>query len=489
MEVRQGIYVDGGWRRSSGDAMFTVVNPYTEEPYGQATIGTAEDVDVAVRSARAALAGPWSRTTLEDRIDLVGKIGHLLGARSDELARMASSSMGKPYATTRSLGNSLQLIDMYIKMARQVCWEYLRQDEYGDTLIERTPVGVVAAIVPWNTPVRSEIKKLIPALLAGCTLVLKPAPETPFGASILVELCAEAGVPPGVVNLVPGDGSTGDLLVRHPDVRKVAFTGSSATGARIATAVAPRFARLQLELGGKSAAVVLADADIATIAPALSTGIFAGSGQQCTATSRVLVPRARQAEVVDALVAQADAQVVGNPLDLSTTMGPLVAERQRTRVLGYVDIGQSEGAKLVAGGGRPATQPLGWFVEPTVFADVTNSMRIAREEIFGPVVAVLPYEDEDEAIAMANDSDYGLGGAVYSADPHHALAVARQIDSGYVAVNRYGIALSAPFGGVKQSGIGREHGVEGYDSFLEYRSFPLDHALAEELSHTIKPRP
>lgn len=489
MEERLGIYVDGNWQPASGDATFTVVNPTTEEPYGRATVGTATDVDVAVRSADAALrSGAWSSVTLDERIQLVRGIARRLGERTEELARMMSTSMGKPYATTKSLGSSLALIDMYIKMALEVHWEYLRMDETGDTLIVRGPVGVVAAIVPWNTPVRSEVKKVIPALLAGCTVVLKPAPETPFGAAVLAELCTEAGVPPGVVNLVPGDGSTGDLLVRHSDVRKVAFTGSSATGARIATAVAPNFTRLQLELGGKSAAVVLADADVSKIAPALNAGIFHGSGQQCTATSRVLVPRSRVGEVTDALVAAAESQVVGDPLDPATTMGPLVAERQRRRVLGYIDLAQAEGAKVVTGGGRPADRPRGWFVEPTVLTEVTNDMRVAREEIFGPVVSVIVYDDEEEAVALANDSEYGLGGAVYSADPHHALAVARRIDSGYVAVNRYGIALSAPFGGVKRSGIGREHGVEGYDSFLEYRSYPLSHELAAELGQTVPVR-
>ena len=486
MEVREGFYVDGSWRGSTGDETFTVVNPYTEEPFGQAAISTADDVDVATRSAHRALhEGPWRDTSLDDRIAIVERIRDLVRDRADELARITTSSMGTPYHGYRNLANSIEIIDMSIDMIRKVQWEYLRMDDTGDTLVVRRPVGVVAGIVPWNVPVRSEIKKVIPSLLAGCTIVLKPSPEAPLGAALFAEMCSEAGVPDGVFNLVPGDGTTGDHLVRHPLVRKVAFTGSSATGTRIWTAVAERFTHLQLELGGKSAAILLDDVDLKRAIPGLNAGIFYLSGQQCTATSRILAPRSRYEEVVDAMSEAAQLLVPGDPFEASTTLGPLVAERQRTRVLDYVDIGKAEGARLVTGGRRPPGQSSGWFVEPTVFADVDNSMRIAQEEIFGPVVVVIPYEGEDEAIRIANNSEYGLGGAVYSSDPHRSLAVARQIDSGYISINRYGIASSAPFGGVKRSGIGREHGVEGYDSFLEYVSHPLPHKFAEELAKTV----
>ena len=335
-------------------------------------------------------------------------------------------------------------------------------------------------------PVGSEIKKLIPAILAGCTIVLKPAPETPFGAAILAEICSEAGAPPGVVNVVLGDGSTGDHLVRHPLVRKVAFTGSSATGSRIWAAVADKFARLQLELGGKSAAIVLDDADLEQATPFLAMGIFPFTGQQCTATSRILAPRSRYDEVVEAMVAAAGSFVLGDPFDPATTMGPLVAERQRTRVLDYIELGKSEGARVATGGGRPSDQPRGWFVSPTVLTQVANTMRVAREEIFGPVVCVIPYDSEAEAIAIANDSAYGLGGAVYSRDSERALCVARQVESGYISVNRYGIGPTAPFGGVKASGIGREGGLEGYESFLEYISHPLTHDFAVQLSEKVR---
>ena len=486
MRERPGSFIDGGWVASTGDAMFPVVNPYTEEVFGAASIATAADVDRAVESAHRALQGPWRDTSIEDRIELVSVIRKLLHGRADDLAETASRSMGTPYEGYRNLCNSLELIDAYVEDARQVDWEYLRTDLSGDALVVRRPVGVVAGIVPWNVPIRSEIKKLIPALLAGCTIVLKPAPETPFGGEALAEICTEAGIPPGVVNVVLGDGSTGDLLVRHPLVSKVAFTGSSATGSAIWSAVASKFTRLQLELGGKSAAVVLDDVDLEAAAPFLGAGVFNFAGQQCTATSRVLAPRARYDEVVAAMSAAAESHVLGDPFDASTTMGPLVARRQRDRVMGYIDLARSEGARVATGGGRPDDQKHGWFVQPTVLADVANSMRVAREEIFGPVVTVIPYTDEDEAVAIANDSEYGLGGAVYSADPERALALARRVESGYISVNRYGIGPRTPFGGVKRSGIGRESGVEGYDSFLEYVAHPIPHELAETLATRLR---
>lgn len=486
MDTYKGVFIDGAWQPSTGDAMFPVINPYTEEGIGEASIGTAEDVDAAVKSAQRAMTqASWRATSLEERIAIVLRIKELMLERADELAASASATMGVPYETYRGLGNSAQLIDMYVDMVREVKFEYLRMDYSGDALIVRRPIGVVAAIVPWNVPIRTEVKKVIPAILAGCAVVLKPAPETPFTAAVFAEICTEAGLPPGIMNLVLGDGTTGDCLVQHPLVRKVAFTGSSAVGSKIWTATSQAFTRLQLELGGKSAAIVLDDVDVESATPWLAMGIFPFSGQQCTATSRILAPRSRYDEVVESMVTAARSYVLGDPMDAATTLGPLVAERQRTRVLNYVELGESEGAKLVTGGRRPDDQPRGWFVEPTVFAEVANSMRIAQEEIFGPVVTIIRYDDEDEAIAIANDSEYGLGGAVYSTDSDRALAVARQVDSGYVSVNRYGIPSSTPFGGVKRSGIGREHGTEGYDSFLEYVPHPLTHDHAVALAKTI----
>lgn len=484
MKSLNGCFYDGAWRPSTRDDVIPVVNPYTEEVIGDAPIATPEDVDAAVTSAHRALHGEWADTTPEERVAFVLRLKEELAARADDLAADTSTSMGAPYEGYRTLANSLGLIDAYVADAALIRWEYLRRDPSGDALVVRRPVGVVAGLVPWNVPVRSEVKKLVPALLAGCTIVLKPAPETPYGAAALADICADIGIPPGVVNVVTGAGATGSDLTTHPLVRKVAFTGSSDTGSRIWAAVAQNFTRMQLELGGKSAAVVLDDVDLADAGPHLAAGIFAFTGQQCTATSRVLAPRSRQAEVVDVLRAAAESHVLGDPFDAKTTMGPLVTEIHRERVLGYMEAGRSEGAVLEYGGGRPQSQPQGWFVEPTVFSSVTNDMRIAREEIFGPIVCVMPYDSEDEAVAIANDSEYGLGGMVLSGDADRALGIARRIDTGFVSVNHRGIGARVPFGGVKRSGIGRESGIEGYDSFLEYASYPLLPGHADELAAT-----
>jgi betaine-aldehyde dehydrogenase len=288
-----------------------------------------------------------------------------------------------------------------------------------------------------------------------------------------------------VVNVVFGGASTGEALVTHPLIRKIAFTGSTDVGRRIATLAAREFKRLQLELGGKSAAIVLDDVDLDETLPWLDAGVFRAAGQICFANTRIVVARSRYDEVVDALAQRARAHVLGDPFDPATTMGPLVARRQRDRVRGYIEAGKAEGARLVTGGGTPDDQPRGWFVEPTVFSDVKNSMKIAQEEIFGPVASVIPFDDEDDAVRIANDSRYGLGGAVHSADPLHALRVAGRVESGYIAINRFGIGGSGPFGGVKNSGIGRECGVEGFDSFLEYTSYPVSAEFADDLAKTV----
>jgi aldehyde dehydrogenase (NAD+) len=487
MDTLSEIFVDGRWLAAESNEFFEVINPFTEETIAKAVIASQADVDRAVVAAdRAWRSGVWAEATLEQRIAVISEIKQRLLNEADDLARMTSCSMGIPFHLYGDLCGTPALIDMFISTAREIKREYLRIDEFGDALVVRRPVGVVAGIVPWNVPVRSEVKKVIPALLAGCSIVLKPAPETPLGAARFVEICAESGVPAGVVNLVLGDGSTGEHLVRHPLVRKVAFTGSTATGSKIWSAVSERFTRLQLELGGKSAAIVLPDADLESTAPWLAKGVFAFSGQACVATSRILAPKAIYDDVVDAVVAESASYVLGDPFDPRTTMGPLVSARQRDKALSYVDLGLSEGARLATGGTPSAEQPQGWFVEPTILTNVDNDARIAQEEIFGPVGVVIPYKDEDDAIRLANASDYGLGGSVYSADPDHALAVARRVDSGYISINHYGVPpVSVPFGGVKGSGIGREHGPEGYDAFLEYVPHPLSHDHALELAKRI----
>jgi betaine-aldehyde dehydrogenase len=482
MYERRDVFIDGDWQRPAGTGLLEVVNPATEEVFGVVAAAGADDVDRAVRSAdRALRAGPWPRMTVEERCEIVMRIKDGLVARTEEIAFLAASTLGQLHRDATGLGNAAGLLDMYVESLRALKLEYLRTDASGTSLISRKPVGVVAAITPWNTPLRSEIKKAIPALLAGCTVVVKSSERTPFAGAIFAEVAAAVGLPPGVLNLVLGGPETGAALVEHPLVRKVTFTGSSATGAKIGEHCGRTFKRMQLELGGKSPAVILEDADLDAALPALDSGNYFGTGQMCVALSRVLAPRSRYDEVVDAMTERARQYRLGDPFDQSTTMGPLVAERQRRRVLDYIDIARKEGAGVTTGGGRPDGFDRGFYVEPTVLRGVANTMRIAQEEIFGPVASVIAYDSEEEAVAIANSSPYGLHGAVFAGTPERALAFARQLDTGSVGINRFGINVSAPFGGVKNSGVGREHGPEGYDSYLEYVPYTLPPELADEL--------
>lgn len=476
----EGIYVDGGWRASASSDTHTVINPATEEPFGSVTVATPEDVDIAVRSAERALPG-WAATPLAERMAVVARIAELISERTAELARVRTGSMGAPYRSSLTLSNSVGLLQMYLQTIEKVAFDQVRSDEFGTSYIRRRPVGVVAGIVPWNVPVRNELKKTIPSILTGCTCILKPSPESPLAGAMLMEIFTEAGLPPGVVNMVAGGGEVGEALVTHPGVRKVAFTGSTQTGARISAAAAPQFKRIQLELGGKSAAIVLDDADLDAVVPNLLAFGFGNSGQICASLTRVLAPRRLHDQVVEALVAGARRHVLGDPMDEATTMGPVVTRLQRDKILGYVASGVEQGATLATGGGVPAHLERGWFVEPTVFGNVDNSMTIAQEEIFGPVVSVIPFDTEEDAVRIANDSKYGLHGAVFSRDAQHALDVAMRVDTGTSAINSFDLPISAPFGGVKSSGIGRENGIEGYDSFLEYYSYKIPQELAARL--------
>ncbi|MCD4526606.1 aldehyde dehydrogenase [Nocardioides sp. cx-173] len=479
MEHIPGVYIDGQARDGlAGD--FQVQNPATEEYFATVSLANGADVDDAVRSARLAHeSGVWRDTPLAERQKVVLRIAELIEERAPELARLRTLSIGAPYAEHLSM--SAPLTRMYVESVEKVVFEQVRRDSLGDALVMRKPIGVVAGVVPWNVPVRNELKKLIPALLCGNTIVLKPALESPLTGAALMRIFTDAGLPPGVANLVVGGPETGEALVAHPDVRKIAFTGSTATGARIAAVAGPQFKRLQLELGGKSAAIVCDDVDLADVIPPLLGFGFANSGQICASLSRIVVPRRLQDAIVEALAEGARRHVLGDPMDPATTMGPVVSERQRDKVLGLIESGRQQGARLAAGGGVPAGLDRGWFVEPTVFADVTSDMRIAQEEIFGPVLSVLPYDTEDEAVAIANNSEYGLHGAVHSKDPEHALELAKRIDTGTAAVNSFDVPLSAPFGGVKSSGVGRENGVEGFDHYLEWHSYKLTPTLADTL--------
>jgi acyl-CoA reductase-like NAD-dependent aldehyde dehydrogenase len=477
-----GFYVDGGWKPAGGGPL-QVVSPATEDLLFSYVGASEADVDRAVRSARRAFdEGPWPRFALDERIAILEHALELVRPRRNEFALMTTLQMGAPITAARMLIDSgLAGFGLYLGAARGIGLEKVRRDTDAQALVRKEPVGVVAAIMAWNGTFGAAITKLVPPLLAGCTVVAKPAPETPCEASLLVALFSEAGVPPGAVNLVTGGRDTGAALVTHPEVDKIAFTGSTATGRWIADTCAPRFTRMSLELGGKSAAIVLPDVDVAQAVPQIAMGNFWNAGQACIAPTRVLVPRELQDELVAGFCDEAAKLIVGDPLDEATQMGPLVTRRQRDRVERYIELGRQEGATVAFGGGRPEGLRCGWFVEPTVFTGVDNSMTIAREEIFGPVMSVITYGTEAEAVEIANDSEYGLHGCVFTRDTHHGLDVAKRIQSGSVSINSFGLSPSAPYGGVKASGVGREKGVEGIESYFELKSYILPPELADDL--------
>jgi aldehyde dehydrogenase (NAD+) len=480
MEQFSGVYIDGTWRESSTSPVITLIDPSTEEAWAEISGATVADVDDAVRSAEAAFPG-WAALPLQERVAIVERFAELVRKNTDELVQLRCRSMGAPLTSSLTLSNSAGLLEMYVETIQQVRFGQVRSDRHGTSYVARRPIGVVAGIVPWNVPVRNELKKIIPSLLTGNTCILKPSPESPLTGARMMELFTEAGLPPGVLNMVTGGGDIGEALVVHPGVKKIAFTGSTATGARIAELAAPSFKRVQLELGGKSAAIILPDADLNEVAPNLLAFGFGNSGQICASLTRVMVPRAMQEELGDLLAAGAERHALGAALDPATTLGPLVTRRQQERVLGYIQKGIDEGARLRTGSVQ-APRDKGWFVEPTVFLDVDNAMTIAQEEIFGPVISVIPYDTVEEAVRDANDSRYGLHGAVFSRDAERALSVAMQMETGTCAINSFDVPINAPFGGVKGSGIGRENGLEGFDSYLEYHTYKVPEELVPALT-------
>jgi aldehyde dehydrogenase (NAD+) len=465
------LFIDGEPVLPADGRLVDVLNPATEETIGRAGLAGPADIDRAARAARAAL-GAWSAWPVHERAALLRRAGRLIEQRAPELARLITLEAGSPRRVATAQAAACRLfLDWHAAQADTFPWEEERQGVRGPLLVRRRPVGVVAAIVPWNYPLGLSFPKLSPALLTGCTVVLKPPEETPLFGALLAEAFAEAGLPPGVLNVVAADRRASETLVTHPLVDKVSFTGSTAAGRRIAALCGERLKRCSLELGGKSAAIVLPDAEVAAVIPALAPSTMANNGQTCHNQTRVLAPRSRYDETVDALREAIGAFNVGDPADPGVDVGPLISEGQRARVEAYVEAGRAEGARLVLGGGR-AGRARGYFVEPTLFAGVDNTMTIAREEIFGPVVGVIPYDDVDDAVAIANDSDYGLSGSVWGPDLEQAKDVARRIHSGNVAVNQHRLDLAGPFGGLKQSGLGREYGVEGIDAYVELQTIP-----------------
>ncbi|MEV8602457.1 aldehyde dehydrogenase [Streptomyces griseoviridis] len=470
------LYIGGELTDPLGQEVIEVVSPHTEEVIGRVPHASRGDVDRAVAVARAAFDdGPWPRLSLDERIAVVTRIKDGIALRHEEIARVISSENGSPYSwavLAQALG-AMMVWDAAITVARGFTFEERRDGVLGKLLVRREPVGVVAAVVPWNVPQFVAAAKLAPALLAGCPVILKPSPESPLNAYLLGEIAREAGLPEGVLSILPADREVSEYLVGHPGIDKVSFTGSVPAGKRVMEVAARHLTRVTLELGGKSAAVVLPDADVATAVAGIVPAAWMNNGQACVAQTRVLVPRARYDAYADAFAAAAAALVVGDPLDPATQVGPLVAERQQRRNLDYIRVGQEEGAKILTGGGRPAGLDRGWYVEPTLFGDVDNSMRIAREEIFGPVVCLLPYTDEADAVRIADDSDYGLSGSVWTADVEHGIDVARRVRTGTYSVNTFSLDMLGPFGGYKNSGLGREFGPEGFGEYLEHKMIHL----------------
>ncbi|MDO3634871.1 aldehyde dehydrogenase [Mycolicibacterium arseniciresistens] len=473
------LFIGGTWRTPSTDGRIEVVSPHTEQVVASVAAAAPADVDLAVGAAREAFdSGPWPGTEPAERIEAVRRLAKIYEQRRTEMAELITTEIGAPISFSQRAQVALpwSMIDAFADLAETYPWREDRPGRYGsDIHIRREPVGVVAAIVPWNMPQFLIVTKLIPALLAGCTVVVKPAPESPLNALLLAEIIAESDLPPGVVGILPGDRTVGEHLVRHRGVDKVSFTGSTPAGRAVAAACAGDLRRVSLELGGKSAALVLDDADPGAVAAGVRSASLSNSGQICNALTRVLVPAARAAEYTDALAAEMSALVVGDPSDSATQVGPLVAQRQQERVRGYIEAGARDGARLVVGGAEmPDGLDRGWYVRPTLFADADNSMRIAREEIFGPVLTVLPYSGVDEAVTIANDSDYGLAGSVWTDDSAAGLEVAARIRTGTFGVNQgYPMDPFAPFGGVKASGYGRELGREGIDGYTDTKSIAV----------------
>lgn len=470
---RDSFFIGNKWIAPSSDRTFTIINASTGETIAHVPEAVEADVDAAVSAARNAFDhSEWPRMRSSERAIIMERFMAEIAQRGADLAKAVSMQNGMPVALSEMLEGqfSAGVMQYYAALAAVDPGPDIRPSQMGkETIVERTPVGVVAAIVPWNFPVTLALNKIAPAMAAGCTIVIKPSPGTVLDSYILAEAALAAGVPQGVLNWVAADRDVGAYLVSHPGVDKVAFTGSTSAGRKIGAVCGELLRPVTLELGGKSAAIVLEDADLGTFLQGVPMASLLNNGQACYNGTRILAPKSRYDEVVGGLAEMMGSLNIGDALDPETHVGPMASEMHRERVEGYIAKGRDE-AKLVTGGGRPKNLNRGWFVEPTLFANVENSDVIAREEIFGPVLSVIAYDGEDEAVRIANDSDFGLGGSVWSADSNHALDVARQVASGTVGVNGYMPSLGAPFGGIKGSGLGREFGPEAVGAYQQMKS-------------------
>lgn len=475
VQVRDKLYINGQWVPSKGTGAIDVINSTTEEVMGRIPEGTPADVDAAVQAAKAAFPS-WSQTTREERAQYLQAITAGLQERADEIASTVAQEVGMPVGLSKIIQAGLPTAS-FASMT-QLVGQFPFEEEIGNSLVVREPVGVVGCITPWNYPLHQIAAKVAPALAAGCTVVLKPSEVAPLNAFILAEIIDSVGLPPGVFNLVTGYGPVvGEAIAAHPDVDMVSFTGSTRAGKRVSELAAQTVKRVALELGGKSPNIILEDADLEK---AVKDGVgkcYLNSGQTCSALTRMLVPRSKLAEAEQVAVKVAESFTPGDPFEKTSRIGPLVSETQRERVRNYIRKGIEEGAKLLTGGPEPPEGlEKGYFVRPTVFSEVRSDMTIAQEEIFGPVLAILPYDSEEEAIRIANDTVYGLAGGVWSGDPERAKRVARQIRTGQVEINGGPFNPLAPFGGYKQSGHGRELGKYGLEEFLNVKAMQLQKA-------------
>lgn len=476
MPTADAFLIGSQWRTPASTQTRPVISPITEEVIGEVPLATEGDVDAAVGAAREAFEKTdWAQLEVLERGEhllrlaaaLEPRLEHLISLQIDEMGSPRSFIAGRTRAAAAGIRGQLELIDSIPKRV-------VYGGASGKLAVSKQPVGVVAAIIPWNAPVPLIISRMVAALATGCTLIIKPAPESPLSAYPVAEAIVEAEFPAGVISLLPGGAEVGEALVRHRGVNKVSFTGSTAAGRRVASLCGEGLKHATLELGGKSAAILLDDVDLDAQLDTVIANSLPNNGEVCHATTRILVPHRRKAEIIERLVAQVSAMKVGNPHDNNTRFGPLVSERQRDRVESYIRAGKDTGATIALGGGRPAALDRGWYVEPTIFTDVENSWRVAQEEIFGPVICVIGYDSDDDAVEIANDSAYGLGGGVYSSDTDRAQRVAARIDTGTCVVNSGAPGGgSGPFGGMKDSGLGRERGVEGYASYYEIKSVAL----------------